>query len=339
LIDLNRCGVPLLEIVSEPDLRSAREAYNYLTEVRQLVRYLDICDGNMEEGSLRCDANISVRKFGTSEFGTKVEVKNMNSIRNVQRAIEHEFKRQIDMLERGETIYSETRSFDAVAGTTFSLRSKEQANDYRYFPEPDLQPVVVTEAYVNEVKSNMPLLPSQLIERFTQTFGLNEYDANVLTDTREVALYFNELTGLTTNYKQAANWVMGPVKSWVNSEARSITDFPLPASAIAALISLIDTGVISHSVATQRLFPAMLEQPNVPAKSLAQSLNLIQERNEDELRQHVSAVLAAWPEKVAEYKAGKKGVLGLFMGEIMKRTQGKADPKFTNQLLNEILSN
>jgi aspartyl-tRNA(Asn)/glutamyl-tRNA(Gln) amidotransferase subunit B len=339
LIDLNRCGVPLLEIVSEPDMRSAREAYNYLTEVRQLVRYLDICDGNMEEGSLRCDANISVRKFGTSEFGTKVEVKNMNSIRNVQRAIEHEFKRQIDMLERGETIYSETRSFDAVAGTTFSLRSKEQANDYRYFPEPDLQPVVVTEAYVNEVKSNMPLLPNQLIERFTQTFGLNEYDANVLTDTREVALYFNELTGLTTNYKQAANWVMGPVKSWVNSEARSITDFPLPASAIAALISLVDTGVISHSVATQRLFPAMLEQPNVPAKSLAQSLNLIQERNEDELRQHVSAVLAAWPEKVAEYKAGKKGVLGLFMGEIMKRTQGKADPKFTNQLLNEILSN
>lgn len=339
LIDLNRCGVPLLEIVSEPDMRTPREAYLYLTEVRQLVRYLDICDGNMEEGSLRCDANISVRKKGIVELGVKVEVKNMNSIRNVQRAIEHEFKRQIDLLENNEIIYSETRSFDAVNGTTFALRSKELANDYRYFTEPDLQPVVVEPSYIEEVRNHMPLLPAQLMERFTNDYGLNEYDAAVLTDNREVALYFNELTCLTTNYKQAANWVMGPVKSWINAEAQSMEAFPLSGQQIAALIALIDDGIVSNSVATQRLFPAMLENPEAMPIDLAKSMNLVQERNADELRMHVEAVLAAWPDKVAEFKAGKKGVLGMFMGDIMKRTQGKADPKMTSQLLNEILSN
>ena len=338
LIDLNRCGVPLLEIVSEPDMRSPREAYNYLTEVRKLVRYLDICDGNMEEGSLRCDANISVRLKGSEKFGTKVEVKNMNSIRNVQRAIEHEFKRQIDVLEAGGSLDSETRSFDAVAGTTFSLRSKEQANDYRYFPEPDLQPVIVEESYVQEVRVAMPPLPAALVAKFTKEFGLNEYDAGVLTDTREVALYFNELTSLTNNYKQAANWVMGPVKSWINAEASHIDHFPLQPKQIAGIIQLVDEGVLSHSAASQKLFPAMLEQPSADPLALAKSLNLVQERNEDELRGHVEAVLTAWPDKVAEFKSGKKGVLGLFMGEVMKRTQGKADPRMTNQLLTEILS-
>ncbi|MFN3528337.1 MAG: Asp-tRNA(Asn)/Glu-tRNA(Gln) amidotransferase subunit GatB [Bacteroidia bacterium] len=338
LIDLNRCGVPLLEIVSEPDMRTPREAYNYLTEVRKLVRYLDICDGNMEEGSLRCDANISVRKKGASAFGTKVEVKNMNSIRNVQRAIEHEFKRQIDMLQAGETIYSETRSFDAVNGTTFALRSKEQANDYRYFPEPDLQPLVVEPAYIAGVRAQMPPLPTELFERFTSEYGLNEYDASVLTDTREVALYFNELTSLTNSYKQAANWVMGPVKSWLNAEAAHMDEFPLSSKQLAVLIQLVDEGTVSHSVAAQKLFPALMEQPHANPIDLARSMNLVQERNEDELRAQVEAVLAAWPDKVAEYKAGKKGVLGLFMGDVMKRTQGKADPKLTNQLLTEILS-
>lgn len=338
LIDLNRCGVALLEIVSEPDLRSPREAYNYVTEVRKLVRYLEICDGNMEEGSLRCDANISVRLKGAPEFGVKVEVKNMNSIRNVQRAIEYEFKRQIDMVEKGETIFSETRSFDAVHGTTFALRSKELANDYRYFPEPDLQPVIVEENYIDTVRSAMPPLPHELLARFTSSFGLNEYDALVLTDTREVALYYNDLTELTTNYKQAANWVMGPIKSWLNAEARPMEDFPLSTQQIADLIKLVDDGVVSNSVASQRLFPAMIEQPEAKPMELARSLNLVQERDEDELRTHVEAVLAAWPDKVAEYQGGKKGVLGMFMGEVMKRTQGKADPKFTSQLLNEILS-
>lgn len=338
LIDLNRCGVALLEIVSEPDMRSSREAYNYLTEVRKLVRYLEICDGNMEEGSLRCDANISVRLKGAAEFGVKVEVKNMNSMRNVQRAIEYEFTRQIDRVEQGETILSETRSFDAVNGTTFALRSKELANDYRYFPEPDLQPVIVEEAYISHIRKAMPPLPHELLMRFTSSFGLNEYDALVLTDTREVALYFNELTSLTSNYKHAANWVMGPVKSWLNAEARPMEDFPLAAEQIAALIKLIDDGVVSNSIASQRLFPAMIEEPNVSPLDLAKSMNLVQERDKDELRTHVEAVLSVWPDKVAEYKGGKKGVLGMFMGEVMKRTQGKADPKFTSQLLNEILS-
>jgi aspartyl-tRNA(Asn)/glutamyl-tRNA(Gln) amidotransferase subunit B len=339
LIDLNRCGVPLLEIVSEPDIRSPREAYNYLTEVRKLVRYLDICDGNMEEGSLRCDANISVRKKGSTTFGTKVEVKNMNSIRNVQRAIEYEFKRQIDMLEAGETIYSETRSFDAINGTTFALRSKEEANDYRYFPEPDLQPVVIEKVYVDNIRAAMPPLPAELLERFTTTYGLSEYDAQVLTDTREVALYFNELTSLTSNYKQAANWVMGPVKSWLNAEAKHMDEFPLATASMAKLMALVDAGTVSHSVASQKLFPALLEQPESDPLALARGMNLVQERNEAELRSHVEAVLAGWPDKVAEYKSGKKGVLGLFMGEVMKRSQGKADPRLTSQILNEILSN
>ena len=331
LVDLNRCGVPLLEIVSEPDIRTAKEAYNYLTEVRKLVRYLDICDGNMEEGSLRCDANISVMIKGATDFGTKVEVKNMNSIRNVQRAIEYEFKRQIDLLESGQTYSSETRSFDAVNGTTFSLRSKEQANDYRYFPEPDLQPVIIEQPYIESVRAAMPPLPAELLAKFQDQYGLSAYDAQVLTDSKDIALYFEELAGQTTNYKAAANWIMGPVKSVINAEASSLQSLNLKAGRLAELIQLIDDNVVSNSVASQRIFPELLKQDESPL-AIAKRLNVVQESNVDQLSLQITEILGRYPEKVEEYKNGKKGVIGLFMGDLMKMTQGKADPKVATQI-------
>ncbi len=338
LVDLNRAGVPLLEMVSEPDMRSAEEAYAYLTEVRKLVRYLEICDGNMEEGSMRCDANISVRKRGATEYGVKVEVKNMNSIRNVQRAIEFETKRQISVIESGGIIDQETRSFDAVNGTTFSLRSKEKANDYRYFPEPDLTPLIVTEEYIQQIKSLMPPLPDALHDQFTNEFGLSLYDAGILTDTKPIALYFVELAKHTSNYKAAANWMNGPVKSYLNERALEMHQFPLKASIIAELISMIDAGKISFSVASQKLFPYLTENPNANPIEVAESNNWLQVDDSESMEKWIQEVIAKYPEKVLEYKNGKTGLIGLFMGEVMKLSKGKADPKKTNQHVHEALS-
>lgn len=337
LVDFNRAGVPLIEIVSEPDIRTADEAYQYITEVRKLVRYLDICDGNMEEGSLRCDANVSVMLKGNSTFGTKVEVKNMNSISNVKRAIEYEIKRQIDMIENGETIVSDTRSFDAMKGSTFSLRSKELANDYRYFPEPDLPPFIASPAYVKEIQSRMPALPEALFRRYTTEYALSEYDAQVLTDTKEIALYFNELASATKNYKAAANWMMGPVKSYLNENAVAMEEFPVKPASIAALISLIEEGKVSSSVASQRIFPEMIVHPSKMPLQIAHELNVLQESDSSFIEGLVKEVLDKYPAKVEEYKAGKKGLLGLFVGEVMKLSKGKADPKETNRILQQYL--
>jgi len=337
LIDLNRAGTPLLEIVTEPDFRSGEEAYAYLTEVRKLVRYLEICDGNMEEGSLRCDANISVMLKDAKEFGKKVEVKNMNSFRNVERAINFEIKRQIDLLEAGELIQGETRSFDAVKDSTFALRSKESANDYRYFPEPDLQPVYVTEEFIASVRKTLPVLPDELFRKYTEEFQLSEYDAQQITESKEIATYFNALTSLTKNYKAAANWIMGPVRSYLNERAIHFADFSLSPSQIADIIRLIDENKISNSAAAQRLFPELADHPSEAAEALATKLDLIQNSNSDELQDMVSAVLSKFPEKVAEFKGGKVGLLGLFVGEVMKLSKGKADPKLLNQLVREAL--
>ena len=339
LVDFNRAGVPLIEIVSEPELRAAEEAHAYLTEIRKLVRYLDICDGNMEEGSLRCDANISVRKKGETTFGKKVEVKNMNSITNVQRAITHEIERQINELEQGNKIASETRMFDAVTGKTISMRSKEESNDYRYFPEPDLPPFIVSPSWINEIKSSMPSLPHELFKKFTKELGLPAYDAYVLTDSKEIALYFEELCKHTTNYKAASNWVMGPVKSYLNELTLHINQFPVQPIQLAELIKLIDENKINYTSASQKIYPILLEGSTKTPLQIAEELNLIQESNTDALELIIDEVLAAYPEKVTEYKAGKKGLLGLFMGEIMKKTKGKADPKLTNELLTKKLLN
>ncbi|MDR9397518.1 Asp-tRNA(Asn)/Glu-tRNA(Gln) amidotransferase subunit GatB [Salibacter sp.] len=337
LIDLNRAGVPLLEIVTEPDIRSGEEAYQYLSEVRKLVRYLEICDGNMEEGSLRCDANISVRHKGSEEFGQKVEVKNMNSIRNVQRAIEHETKRQIEALENNEEIFHETRTFNAVDGTTTSMRSKEMDNDYRYFTEPDLLPLEITTEYIEKMKNELPPLPNELFKKYVEDFKLSDYDAGILTDSKEIALYFEEVVSNTKNFKAAANWVMVNVKSYLNENALHISDFPVSPKQIAELIQLIDDGKISHSVASQNLFPALTETSNKSPLELAKELDLIQDQNEDNIKEAIKRVIENNPDETERYRNGEKKLLGFFMGQLMKETRGKADPKKSNSLIREML--
>ena len=332
LIDLNRAGVPLIEVVSEPDVRSSDEAYQYINEVRKLVRYLDICDGNMEEGSLRCDANISVMLKGASEFGTKVEVKNMNSTRNVKRAIEFEIDRQIALVEEGKEVSHETRSFNAANNSTISMRHKEEANDYRYFPEPDLQAVIVTQEYIEKVKNSLPPLPSELFQKFTTEFDLSDYDANILTDEKGIALYFNELCGSTKNYKSAANFVNGSVKSYLNEKAISIAEFCIKPKRLASLITIVDQGKVSNTVATSKVFPAMLVC-NDTADKIATDNNWIQESDSDALGDYIKLAIAKYPEKAKDYKEGKKGLIGLFMGEVMKLSKGQADPKLANQFL------
>lgn len=330
LVDYNRAGVPLIEIVGEPDIRSAEEAYQYVSEIRKLVRYLGICDGNMEEGSLRCDANISIRPVGTTTYGTKVEVKNMNSISNVKRAIESEIERQTEMVMKGETIVSETRGFNALKGSTFSMRSKEAANDYRYFPEPDLPPFIVSDAYLNSIKVALPALPEQLYNKLKNEMGLSEYDTATITEDKETAFFYLSICEHTKNYKAAANWVLGPIKSYLNETATEISEFKLSSSTIADLIHLIDNGQLSNSSASQTVFPAMIEHPEKSALQVAEDLNVIQTSDSNFISEIVKEVVAKYPEKVAEYKSGKKGLLGLFVGEVMKLSKGKADPKVVN---------
>lgn len=337
-VDYNRAGVPLVEIVTEPDLHTADEAYAYLTELRRLVRWLDVCDGNMEEGSMRCDANISIRLKGDTSLGTKVEVKNMNSIRNVKRAIENEIARQIALTENGQKIVQETRSFDASNGSSFSLRSKEEANDYRYFPEPDLAPFRITDSFLENIRSQLPELPEEKVARYVQQFGLPEYDARVICDDKPTAIYFEALSNTTSHHKAAANWMLGPVRSWLNEQNTGIEDFPLPATSLAELIGLVADGKVSFSIASSRIMPALMATPDQTAMDIATSLNLLQDNNADSILPVIDEVLAKYPGKVAEFKAGKKGLIGLFVGEVMKISAGKADPKLTNELLMQRLN-
>ena len=336
LIDLNRAGVPLLEIVSEPEIKTGDEAFNYVMEVRKLVRYLDICDGNMEEGSLRCDANISVRIIGESKFGTKVEVKNMNSSRNVKNAIDFEIKRQIEVIENGGHIVHETRGFDAVKGITISQRHKEEANDYRYFPEPDLQPIEITKEYIEQIKKTLPLLPKELNTIYQREYKLSQYDSNLLIEDKETALFFNEICALTNNYKLAANIINGVIKSYLNENGLTITQLDISAKNIANLIDLIEGNQISNTIATSKIFPLLISSKKSP-KTIAEENNWIQESDNTILKDLILQALEKYPEKIQEYKNGKKGLIGLFMGEVMKISKGKADPKITNKLLRDIL--
>lgn len=337
VLDFNRAGVALIEIVTEPAIHTSEEAGLLLSEIRRLVRYLDICDGNMEEGSLRCDANVSVMPSGSTALGKKVEVKNMNSIRNVQRAIDHEIDRQIAEIGKGNSIVSETRTFDAATGKTSGMRAKEELNDYRYFPDPDLSPLVVSDEWLNEIRSSMPELPKALYLKYISTYKLPEYDALVLTDARDVALYFEEVCRHTSNYKAASNWVMGPVKSYLNEYGGAAGKFPVTPAVIAELITLIDQGKVNFSVASQKIFPELLKDPGQKPSQIALKLNLIQDSTTDTILPIVKEVLKEFPLKVEEYKNGKKGIIAMFMGEVMKRSKGKADPRLANELLVENL--
>jgi aspartyl-tRNA(Asn)/glutamyl-tRNA(Gln) amidotransferase subunit B len=338
LVDFNRAGVPLIEIVTEPCIPNAEIAADLLAEVRKTVRYLEICDGNMEEGSPRCDANVSIRLKGVDKLGSKAEVKNMNSVRNLQRAIEYEFIRQVEVLEFGGTIVSETRTFDADSGKTFGMRTKEELNDYRYFPDPDLSPLIISDEWLNDIKSAMPMLADAWKERLINEYGLPVYDAEVLTESKELVMYFEQVCQWTKNYKAVSNWLMGNVKSYLNENNLSILQFPIGANVLAEIINLIDSGNISHTAASKSLFNELIHSPERSVIELAQNLNLIQEKDSDALEEIVNGILNDFPDKVQEFKKGKKGLLGMFMGEVMKRSQGKADPKISNQLLLEKLS-
>jgi len=338
LLDFNRSGVPLIEIVTEPALRSSEEAAALVTEIRKLVRYLEICDGNMEEGSLRCDANVSIMLKAATEYGKKVEIKNMNSMRNVQRAIDHEVKRQVNLLEKGEQVISETRTYDVTTGDSYGMRTKEELNDYRYFPDPDLSPMIVSEAWLDEIKSSMPVLPRELKQKLITTYKLPEYDAQVLTDSKEMALYFEEVCRHTPNFKAVSNWIMGPIKSYLNETNQEANQIPVSANMLAQVIALIEEGKLNFAVASQKLFPELLKSPEQSPLALAQQLNLIQDSNIDSLLPVVEQVINEFPQKVVEYKKGKTAILTMFMGEVMKRTKGKADPKLTNELLVKKLS-
>jgi aspartyl-tRNA(Asn)/glutamyl-tRNA(Gln) amidotransferase subunit B len=338
LVDFNRAGVPLIEIVTEPALRSSEDAGVLLAEVRKLVRYLDICDGNMEEGSLRCDANVSVMLKDATEYGKKVEIKNMNSIRNVQRAIDHEVERQINRIESGDAVISETRTYDVASGDSYGMRTKEELNDYRYFPDPDLSPMVVSEEWLSEIKKSMPALPRELKQKFISEYKLPTYDAQVLTDTKEVANYFEAICAYSKNYKAVSNWVMGPVKTYLNELNENEFQFPVSPPILAELIGLVEEGKVSFANAAQKIFPELVKQVERSPLEIAQNLNLIQDSNEDSILPIVEQVIREFPLKVEEYKKGKKAIITMFMGEVMKRSKGKADPKLATELLVKKLS-
>ena len=333
LIDLNRAGTPLIEIVTEPDLFSAEEAFAYVTEIRKLVQWLGICDGNMEEGSLRCDANVSVRLKGEKKLGTRVEVKNLNSIRNVKKSIEYEIARLIEVLESGGTITQQTRSFDASNDTTFAIRDKEEANDYRYFPDPDLAPFVLSESYIDLIKSGLPILPDALEEKLMTQYQLNNYDATQICESLNTIKYFETTAKHTTNYKSVANWMLGPIKSYLNEVGLEFVSIALEPATLADLIKLIDAGQLNFSVAASKILPQLIDGTKTDVLAVANDLNLLQVSDEAALEAWIDAAIASMPDKVIEYQKGKKGLIGLFIGAVKKISQGQADPNKVSELL------
>ncbi len=337
LVDLNRAGVPLLEVVTEPDLRSGEEVDAFMTAMRQLVRFLGISDGNMEEGSMRCDVNLSIRKRGSTALNARCEIKNVNSMRYARQAIAYEFERQLALVKAGEMVRQQTLNFDPATGKTTPIRSKEHAHDYRYFPEPDLPPVVLSREELDDIREELPPLPRASYEKCCRTYGLSDYDATILTNDLETVHFFAELCTHTDSYKAAANLVINKILPWRQETGADLGGFPLPPQALASFLTLIEEGQVSNAMAYQRLFPALLEAPETAPQALAVQLNLIQTSDQGELLDLVRAVVADFPEKVVAYRKGKKGLLGFFMGEIMKRSRGKADPKLTSTLLRDTL--
>jgi aspartyl-tRNA(Asn)/glutamyl-tRNA(Gln) amidotransferase subunit B len=335
-VDLNRTGVPLIEIVSEPDIRSAEEAAAYLRRLHEILVYLEICDGNMEEGSFRCDANVSLRPKGQEAFGTRTELKNMNSFRNVQRALEYEIKRQQYILEGGGTIIQETRLWDDTAGVTNSMRSKEEAHDYRYFPDPDLVWIAIGRDWTEAVRKDQPELPLEKRERFVRDYTIPAYDAGVLTQSRAMADYFEAVVRLTGKPKIAANWIMGDILRFINEEKRSITDCPVTPQTLAELIGLIDKSTISGKMAKD-VIDEMFKTGRSPGIIIAEK-GLVQITDEDELRSVIEEVITANPKQLEQYRSGRDKVFGFFVGQVMKATQGKANPQLINDLLKKMLA-
>ena len=335
LVDLNRAGTPLLEIVSEPDMRSSEEAKNYMEELRNIVRYIGVCDGNLEEGSMRCDANISIMPKGSKEFGTRAEIKNVNSFRALQRAIEYEIDRQIELVEDGEEVIQETRLWDDNAGETRSMRGKEDAHDYRYFPEPDLMPLSISREWVEEVRKTLPELPSQKRQRYMD-LGLSEYDASVIVEQMQSALFFDKVLELGGNAKIAVNFMMGEIAAYLKENHIEITDTKLTPDNLAELIGLIEKGTISNNIGKQILIDML--QTGEKASAIVEKKGLSQITDVDAIRKMVEEVVANNPNQVEQYKSGKTNILGFFVGQIMKATKGRANPKTVNEILLELLN-
>jgi aspartyl-tRNA(Asn)/glutamyl-tRNA(Gln) amidotransferase subunit B len=341
LVDVNRCGVPLIEIVSEPDMHTPHEAYQYLSMLRQIVTYLGICDGNMEEGSLRCDANVSVRKKGETKLGTRREVKNLNSFRFVEKALEYEINRQIEILEGGEKIIQQTMLWDSDKGVCIPMRSKEEAHDYRYFPEPDLVPVLVNQVWIDDIKATLPELPLMRRDRYIRDFNLPKYDAEILTAERGLADYFETvISNLKTkndeSCKLASNWTMGDVLRVINDQHLAVSDFPVSPVHLSEMINLIIDGTISGKIAKD-VFEEMLKTQEAP-KAIVEKKGLVQVSDVGAIEKVIDAILAKNAAQVAEYKNGKTQVFGFFVGQTMKEMKGKANPKIVNEILTKKLS-
>lgn len=335
LIDLNRSGVPLIEIVSEPDIRTPQEAYSYLNRIKQIVQYLEVCDGNMEEGSLRCDANVSVRPKGQEAFGTRTELKNMNSFRNVERAIQYEIDRQIELIESGGKVVQQTLLWDANKLETRQMRSKEEAHDYRYFPEPDIPPIIVTNAMLEEIEAELPEMPDVRQQRFVNEFSMSEDDARILTDDRYLADYFEEVLSHVDNPKPVSNLILTEVLRVLNDQSITIRDFPVSSSRLAGLVALRENDKINSSAMTE-IFDAMLSGDK-SAEEYAEELNLLQVSDTGFIEPIVDKVIEEHPDEVERYKGGKKGLIGFFIGQVMQRSQGKANPNLVRELISERL--
>jgi len=335
-VDLNRTGVPLIEIVGEPDLRSPTEAAEYLRRLHEILVYLEICDGNMEEGSFRCDANVSIRPVGQKEFGTRTELKNMNSFRNVQRALDYEVKRQQYLVENGQKITQESRLWDDAQGVTNPMRSKEEAHDYRYFPDPDLVPVIVDEAWIARIREELPELPEAMRERFLKEYQIPAYDAGVLTADKTLALYYEEVVKLCGKPKQASNWVMGDVLRFLNEDKRGIRQCPITARSLADMIKLIEEGAISGKMGKDVIDE--MYKTGKPPEEIIKEKGLVQITDEGELVKTITAIIDANPNQLKDYRAGKEKLFGFFVGQVMKATQGKANPQLVNDLLKKMLA-
>ena len=335
LVDLNRAGTPLLEIVSEPDIRSAEEARNYMEELRNIVRYLGVCDGNLEEGSMRCDANISIMPKGSKEFGTRAEIKNVNSFSALQRAIEYEIDRQIEIVEEGGKVVQETRLWDDGLKETRSMRGKEDAHDYRYFPEPDLMPLEISREWVEEIRAKMPELPEAKRQRY-MSLGLSEYDASVIVEQMGLALFFDKVLELGANPKTAVNFIMGEIAAYLKENKVEITDTKLTAGNLAELIGLIEKGTISNNIGKQILIEDMITNGE-KASAVVERKGLSQISDEGAIKSIVENIINAHPNEVQAYRNGKTNLLGFFVGQVMKETKGRANPKTVNELIRGFL--